>query len=287
MRLISGCLRSTPVSWLPVLMWLHLHFATKQQAARCFRSFKPIQTDLFMLMCLNIYLLGLLPDAQYDQTWHLSTQLRSGERTGCRLLCQLHHCKWPYYPAAWFRSPSSVTVLLNRFRTGQGPCRAILHKWGLAKSQTCDCGQQQTMSHIVDACPMTRFDGGLQLLHEAEDDAVKWLESIATTAFAKWKWLHILSTLGQWQLYSVHRYVHFFAPYKDSYSLTLTRHVKGKSLLWVLYGFSGLVHSIFNRDKLFTPDNVPNILLYRSSSYVTIYRSYKLPYILTYKPSRV
>jgi len=31
---------------------------------------------------------------------------------------------------------------------------------------------------------LTKFDGGLQLLHEAEDDAVKWLESTATTAFA-------------------------------------------------------------------------------------------------------
>ena len=26
----------------------------------------------------------------------------------------------------------------------------------------------------------------VQLLHEAEDDAVKWLESITTAAFAKW-----------------------------------------------------------------------------------------------------
>ena len=37
----------------------------------------------------------------------------------------------------------------------------------------------------MDACPLTKFDDGLQLLHEAEDDAVKWLESIATTAFVK------------------------------------------------------------------------------------------------------
>jgi len=41
------------------------------------------------------------------------------------------------------------------------------------------------MSHIVDACPLTKFDSGLQLLHEAEDDAVKSLEFTATTALAK------------------------------------------------------------------------------------------------------
>ena len=41
------------------------------------------------------------------------------------------------------------------------------------------------MNHIVDAWPLTKFDGGLNLLHEAEDDAVIWLESTATAALAK------------------------------------------------------------------------------------------------------
>jgi len=34
----------------------------------------------------------------------------------------------------------------------------------------------------MDSCPLTKFDGGLQQLHEAEDDVVKWLASTATTA---------------------------------------------------------------------------------------------------------
>jgi len=41
------------------------------------------------------------------------------------------------------------------------------------------------MNHIVDAWPLTKFDGGLNLLHEADDDAVIWLESTATAALAK------------------------------------------------------------------------------------------------------
>ena len=48
--------------------------------------------------------------------------------------------------------------------------RAILHKWCLAQSSSCDCGQRQTMNHIVDTCPITKFEGGLDLLHEADDD---------------------------------------------------------------------------------------------------------------------
>ena len=74
---------------------------------------------------------------------------------------------------------------MNRFRTGQGPCRANLHKRGLAQSPSCDCGQRQTMNHIVNTCPLTKFVGGLNLLHEADDDAVIWLESTATAALGE------------------------------------------------------------------------------------------------------
>ena len=38
------------------------------------------------------------------------------------------------------------------------------------------------MNHIVDTCPLTKFEGGLNLLHEADDDAVIRLESTATAA---------------------------------------------------------------------------------------------------------
>ena len=49
----------------------------------------------------------------------------------------------------------------------------------------CDCGQRQTMNHIVDTCPLTTSEGGKSLLDEADDDAVIWLESTATAALAK------------------------------------------------------------------------------------------------------
>ena len=39
------------------------------------------------------------------------------------------------------------------------------------------------MNHIVDTFP--KFEGGLNLLHEADDDVVIWLESTTTAALAK------------------------------------------------------------------------------------------------------
>jgi len=60
-----------------------------------------------------------------------------------------------------------------------------MHKWGLASSPLCDCGEQQTMGHIVDSGPLTKLDGGLLSLHEAEEDAISWLKMTATKALAK------------------------------------------------------------------------------------------------------
>jgi len=34
-------------------------------------------------------------------------------------------------------------------------------------------------------CPLSKVEGGLNLLHEANDDAVVWLASTASAAFAK------------------------------------------------------------------------------------------------------
>ena len=36
-----------------------------------------------------------------------------------------------------FDLPRHTLSVVNRFRTGQGPCRANLHKWGLAQSPSC------------------------------------------------------------------------------------------------------------------------------------------------------
>jgi len=92
-------------------------------------------------------------------------------------------------PTIWqpgFDLPHHTWSLMNRFWTGQGPCRADLHKLSLSQSPSCDCGQRQTMNHIVDTCPLTKFfKCRLYLLREADDDVVIWLESTATVTLAK------------------------------------------------------------------------------------------------------
>ena len=66
--------------------------------------------------------------------------------------------------------------LLNRFhRFRTGHFNVCHKKWGFTDNELCDCGEIQTMSHIVNSCPLTKFYGGLLRLHEADEAAVDWL----------------------------------------------------------------------------------------------------------------
>jgi len=71
--------------------------------------------------------------------------------------------------------PRREWCLLNRFRSGTGRCAASLHQWGYTDSPLCICGDTQSMSHIVNDCPVNKFDGGLLELHTASDAAKEWL----------------------------------------------------------------------------------------------------------------
>jgi len=74
-----------------------------------------------------------------------------------------------------FDLPRQQWSLLNRFRTEQGHCGACRRKWRLTDTDLCPCGETQTMSHIVESCPLTKLNGGLPRLHSADEDAVSWL----------------------------------------------------------------------------------------------------------------
>ena len=76
-----------------------------------------------------------------------------------------------------FDLPWQQWSLLNRFRTEHWHCGACRRKWRLADTDLCPCGETQTMSHIVESCPLTKLNGGLSRLHSADEDAVSWLTS--------------------------------------------------------------------------------------------------------------
>ena len=74
-----------------------------------------------------------------------------------------------------FNLPRQKWSLLNRFRMEQGHCGACRRKWRLTDTDLCPCGETQTVSHIVESCPLTKLNGGLSRLHSADEDTVSWL----------------------------------------------------------------------------------------------------------------
>ena len=120
--------------------------------------------------------------AQWEEDWLSAAVVNS------HLVCD------PIIQQPGFDLPYHSWTLLNRFCTGQGPCRANMHKWCLASSPLCDCGEQQTMEHIVDSCLLTKLDGGLLSLHEADEDAISWLKMTVMKVLTKW----MSSRCGMW-----------------------------------------------------------------------------------------
>ncbi|UYV83745.1 hypothetical protein LAZ67_X000001 [Cordylochernes scorpioides] len=76
-----------------------------------------------------------------------------------------------------FSLPRREWVLLNRFRTGQGRCAELMKLWGYTKDPNCACNVPQSMSHILDDCPLYKFNGGISNLHSVTPEALNWLKA--------------------------------------------------------------------------------------------------------------
>jgi hypothetical protein len=167
MRLITGTVKPTPLPWLPVLANI------EPPALRCKAA-----TDKLLIKATTHEDWGLYDDITNPPTHRLSSRHPMWEDVLPQDITTRWCDEWKVDPAIrqpGFDLPCRQWCPLNRFRTAQGQCRACLKRWGQATSDLFDCGEIQTMSHIVDACPLTKFDGGLQALREADKRAAEWL----------------------------------------------------------------------------------------------------------------
>ena len=182
MRLISGTIRSTRTEWLPVLSNIAppalrriLATAKLLQKAQA-NTDLPLNYDLDnaprLRLCSRHPAWRNKPPADFDllESWRESW--RECDVTNKALIDD------PPARVPGFELPRAQWVLLNRFRTDAGPCRYSLHRWGVRERPLCDCGAVQTMRHIAEECPAKAFNGGLEELHSASENAVLWLENV-------------------------------------------------------------------------------------------------------------
>jgi len=96
------------------------------------------------------------------------------------------YCNWPYYLTTRFWSPLSHIVSAQPF-----PDRPRTMSCESAQIGSCPITWVwlwPVTDHVPLSwrLPLAKFEGGLKLLHKADDDTVIWLESTATTAVMKW-----------------------------------------------------------------------------------------------------
>ena len=117
-----------------------------------------------------------------------------------------------------FDLPRREWSLLNRFCTAQGHCRACWKMWRLADDNRCQCGEIQTMLHMVETCPFTKFEGGLTHLHSADESTVKWL-----TSFEEWS--HTITTTVDYAVITVEGLPHVVIVLKRRFTDLFTQFV--------------------------------------------------------------
>jgi len=182
MRLISGCIRSTPTDILPVLsgivppdirrekLALRLHqraaatdhllhnaLVARNNTQRRLRSRDPL-SNRFHGPPLEISADVWAADAWRRRWVDLTLGLRrfieepSPRPAGCDL-------------------PRAEWVLLNRLRSGHGRFAAFMHKIGLAPTDACRCGHPQTSQHVLQ-CPAIGLRGSVAIV---DSDFRNWL----------------------------------------------------------------------------------------------------------------
>src|SRR3978361_444052 len=64
-----------------------------------------------------------------------------------------------------FDLPRNIWVKLNRLETLHGRCNGMLYKWSAVPEPSCTSEDpSETIIHIVNDCPLTKFQGGFEAL---------------------------------------------------------------------------------------------------------------------------
>lgn len=50
----------------------------------------------------------------------------------------------------------------------------------MEQSSLCSFGSEQTIKHIAEECPITKFERGIVKILEAQVEAINWLNSLQT-----------------------------------------------------------------------------------------------------------
>ena len=157
-RLITGCLEATPIPCLYALAGIappHIRRKVASNADRL-QEDDPIhplhgqRPAKHMLPSRNSFLdsteaLTISKQDARTTLWVEEWNALGERSTGCRVRRIMPN----EHLASGSDEPWSTWRSLNRLRVQKGRCRTMMKIWRLSHTDVCDCGERQTMSHLM------------------------------------------------------------------------------------------------------------------------------------------
>ena len=184
MRTISGTLKSTPTSWLPVMSAIEPPNIRREAATqKQHKQLESLQTNTPLKTVMQtaptssrlksrnpFYKNG---DASFDPVKAWKEQWEKTKPCGSDLIEDPTNVPLPGFKNLGRKE----WAICNRVRAKQGRTSANLHKWGYKPLPTCThCDAPvQNMDHLILQCPVTAIADGYNAVHRADDNFITWL----------------------------------------------------------------------------------------------------------------
>ncbi|UYV76074.1 hypothetical protein LAZ67_13002415 [Cordylochernes scorpioides] len=180
MRLITGNMRPTPIDWLPYLSNIAPPDLRRKKSTSNLLSKIKANTKLPINTVLEIppptRLISRNPAWVADENVDLKEEWRN--RWSNLAIANKDLVEDPNTKPPGYNLPRRTWSTLNRIRTSTGRCNYLLNKWNMSPDQNCDCGQIQTMHHILRDCPRRFFQGTLGDIHRCTEEALEWIRHL-------------------------------------------------------------------------------------------------------------
>jgi len=141
----------------------------------------------------------------------------------------------------------------NHLRTGHGNCAANLHKWWIASSEECSCGQPQTVMMLWSRACWPNLPMISSYNYTVDDNVVTWLRDVAVQALATTK-------LPFYLRQTTHECVYFQSHDKD-----------GRHTIWSTTAENPMLHTNIMDLCSIEPDLLPTEVLYCRNREFTLF----------------
>ena len=200
LRIVRGCLRSTPPDYLPVLAGIQPAEFRQLRATLSLAYRGSLDPDHILYELLAGY-----PDRHRERLKFRRSFVPAARKLPQDLTeLDIHAAQWTdfkwnteyseclpdlhaFIPRSSTRPmgmglPRSSWVRINPLWAGVGCFQSFMHKWGLAPTSNCECGAaEQTAEHNILTCPVHRAPTGIRGLTILDVDTRCWLSTITAS----------------------------------------------------------------------------------------------------------